>query len=84
MEFILSKNLLIVKATDGENKLGNAGVAGGNGSVMNCKTGIDIYIILILCIKYITNENLLYSSGTLYSFPSKKGGSKKERIYVYI
>ena len=51
MEFILSKNLLIVKATDGENKLGNAGVAGGNGSVMNCKTGIDIYIILILCIQ---------------------------------
>ena len=38
-------------------------MAGGNGSGMNCKTGIDLYILLILCIKYITNENLLYSSG---------------------
>ena len=30
---------------------------------MNWETGIDIYTLLILCIKYITNENLLYSTG---------------------
>ena len=31
------------------------------GSEMNRETGIDIYILL--CIKQITNENLLYSMG---------------------
>lgn len=28
--------------------------------------GIDIYTLLILCIKYITNENILYSRGNSY------------------
>ena len=32
----------------------------------NWETGIDIYMLLILCIKYITNENMLYSR-ELYS-----------------
>ena len=30
---------------------------------MNWETEIDIYILLILCIKKITDENLLYSTG---------------------
>ena len=30
---------------------------------MNWEIGIDIYTLLILCIKQITNENLLYSTG---------------------
>ena len=33
------------------------------GYVMNWEIGVDICTLLILCIKYITNENLLYSSG---------------------
>ena len=32
------------------------------GSRMNWEIGIDIYTLLILCIKQTTNENLLYSS----------------------
>ena len=36
----------------------------GRGSEMNWEIKIDIYTLLILCIKYITNENLLYSSRT--------------------
>ena len=35
----------------------------GWGDGMNWEIGIDIYTLLILCIKYITNENLLYSTG---------------------
>ena len=37
------------------------GRAGGG---MNWETGMDIYTLLILCIKEITNENLLYSTGS--------------------
>ena len=33
-------------------------VAGGGGGVMNWETGIDIYTLI--CIKWITNKNLLY------------------------
>ena len=33
------------------------------GSRMNWEIGIDIYILLIQCIKYITSENLLHSTG---------------------
>ena len=29
-------------------------------SGMNWEIGTDIYTLLILCVKYITNENLLY------------------------
>ena len=35
---------------------------GGDGRVMNWAIGIDMYTLL--CIKYITNENLLCSTGT--------------------
>ena len=39
------------------------------GHVVNWETGIDNCIILTLCIKQITNENLLYSKGTLLNAP---------------
>ena len=32
---------------------------------MNWEIGIGIYTLLILCVKYITDKNLLYSSGNL-------------------
>ena len=32
-------------------------------SGMNWEIGTDVYILPILCIKWITSENLLYSSG---------------------
>ena len=35
---------------------------GGGVGGMYWEIGTDIYTLLILCIKYITNENLLYSS----------------------
>ena len=34
---------------------------GGKGGGINCEIGIDIYTLL--CIKQITDENLLYSTG---------------------
>ena len=36
-------------------------IKGGSGGGMNWETGIDIYTLL--CIKYITKENPLYSTG---------------------
>lgn len=30
---------------------------------MNWETGVDIYTLLILCVKQITSENLLYGTG---------------------
>ena len=36
---------------------------GEGGSGKNWEIGMDIYTLLILFIKYITNENLLYSTG---------------------
>ena len=36
---------------------------GREGDGMNWKIGADIYILLTLCIKWITNENLLDSTG---------------------
>ena len=32
---------------------------------MNWEAGIDIYTLLTLCVKLVSNENLLYSSGNL-------------------
>ena len=37
--------------------------AGEGGSGKNWEIGMDIYTLLILFIKYITNENLLCSTG---------------------
>ena len=54
---------------------------GEGGGGMNWEIGIDIYTLLTLCIKQITNENLLYNtgnstqrSGDLMERKSKKGG----------
>ena len=55
---------------------------------MNWEVGIDTHMLLIPCIKQITNENLLYTTGnSTYlmlcgDLMGKK--SKKEGIYVYI
>ena len=49
------------RVTDGEKKF--MVTKGGRGCGMNWEIGIDIYTLLILCIKWITNENLLYSTG---------------------
>ena len=47
--------------TDLENKCTDTkGKDGGGG---NWEIGIGTYILLILYIKYITNENILYSTG---------------------
>ena len=47
-------------------------MGGGGGGVMNWKIGIDIYILI--CIKWITNKNLLYKK--INKIKSKK---KKEK-----
>ena len=36
---------------------------GESGYGINWEIGIDIYTLLILCIKQITNEKLFYSTG---------------------
>ena len=36
---------------------------GESGDGINWEIGIDIYTLLILCIKQITNESLFYSTG---------------------
>ena len=54
---------------------------------MNWEIKIDIYTLLILYIKQITNENLLYSSGnsTQCSVVPKWEGNptQKEHVYMY-
>ena len=57
-----------------------AGVGG-----MNWEIGIDIYTLLILCIKQITNENLLYSTGnsTQCSVVTECEGNPKKKRYMY-
>ena len=69
--------------TDVENK--SMDTEGERGGGMNWEIGIDRY--KLLCIKEITNENLLYSTGnsTQYSVMSCIGiESKKEWVYVYV
>ena len=41
---------------------GGKAVGGGGGGVMNWKIGIDMYTLL--CIKLMTNKNLLYKKQT--------------------
>ena len=55
---------LICKAeidTDVQNK--HMDTKGEMGAGINWEIEIDVYTLLILCIKYRTNENLLYSTG---------------------
>ena len=60
---------------------------GKEGDRMNWEVGIDSYTRLILCIKQITNEDLLWSTrnSTQCSVVIKMGRkSKKEGLYVYV
>ena len=53
----------------------------------NWGPGIDIYTLLILCIKYITDENMLYSTenSTQCSVVTEMGRkSKKEGICIHV
>ena len=43
---------------------------GGGGGVMNWEIGIDIYILI--CIKWITNKNLLYKNINKIKFKNSK------------
>ena len=52
---------------------------------MNWEIGTDIQILLILYIKYITNENLLYSKeifSVLCGDLNGKENKKRENIYT--
>ena len=58
---------------------------GGWGGGINWEIGIDIYTLLY--INYITNKDLLYSTGnstqcSVMTYMGKE--SKKEWIYVYV
>ena len=58
---------------------------GGREDGMNWEIGIDTYTLL--CIKQVTNKDLLYSTGnsTQYSIMACTGKeSKKEQIYVSV
>ena len=58
---------------------------GGSGGGMNWEIGIDIYTTI--CIKLITNKNLLYSTGNsaqCYVAAWMGGESGGEWIYVYV
>ena len=71
--------------TDPENKHRdtNGGRAFGG---MNWEFGVDVYTLLILYIKQITNENQLYNLRNLLSalwWPKKEGNPKKGDICVH-
>ena len=54
---------------------------------LNTNPRVDIYALLILHIKQVTNENLLYSTGNSiqYSVMASMGRkSKKQGIYIYM
>ena len=53
-------------------------VVGEVGGVMNWETGIDIYTLI--CIKWITNKNLLYKKINKIKFKNSK---KKNKRYMY-
>ena len=62
------------------------GYQGGKvGGGRNWEIEIDTYTLLILCIKYITNENLLYSTGnfTQCSVVTQMGRKSKKEGYMY-
>ena len=57
----------------------------GRGGGINWEIGIDIYTLLY--IKYITNKDLLYSTGNstqYFVMAYMRKESKKEWIYVYV
>ena len=62
----------INRSMDKENKYKDT--KGESGGGKNWEVEIDTYTLLILCIKQISNENILYSTMD----------SKREGIYVYV
>ena len=52
---------MFLRDKDAEKKCMDTGV-GTSGGRVNWEIGIDMFILLLLCIKYITDENLLCSS----------------------
>ena len=50
-------------------------VGGGGECVMNWEIGIDIYTLI--CIKWITNKNLLYKKINKIKFKNSKNKTKK-------
>ena len=58
------------------------GYGGKQGGGINWEIGNDICTLLY--IKYITNKNLLYSTGNYSILCNDMGKSKKEWIYVYV
>ena len=52
------------------------GKSGGGGGMMNLEIGIDMYTLI--CIKWITNKNLLYKKISKLKF--KKKQTKKHNI----
>ena len=52
---------------------------GEGGGGMNWEIGIDIYTLLTLCIKQITNENLLYNAGNSTQRSGDLNGKKIQK-----
>ena len=48
---------------------------GRKGGRLNWEIGLDVYTLVILCVKQITNENLQYSTGN----PAQCSGDKNEK-----
>ena len=53
-------------------------MAGAGGGVMNWEIGIDIYTLI--CIKWITNKNLLYKKINKIQFKNSKKIKKKANV----
>lgn len=53
------------------------------GGGMNCKTEIDTYTLLILGIKEMPNESLLYSRELSALFGDLTGNSKRGDVYTH-
>ena len=51
--------------------------AGGGGGVMNWEAGIDMYTLM--CIKWMTNKNLLYKKINKIKFKNSKQMTMKTR-----
>ena len=69
-ELVLDIEDLVCKAEiETQTQKTNAWISGGKGGGMNWEIGIDIYTLLILCIKQINSENMLHSTGNSTQCP---------------
>ena len=55
---------------------------GGKRGGMNCEIGVDIYTLL--CMKYVSNENLLYSTGNSKFCSDLSGKEIQKRVDLCI